>query len=154
MQNTVEGQQLCEDVVGTLTEFSMYYRELLDKVVSIGKEDGDWVIPLAGSAPSEELLKMTRAWREAEERLDFAALWSIDWNNDTMTIRNGPQTLSKIYCALFYFVFCFNKYCQTNLNFSKIYCWQDNDIMRSWYGNCNLGLDLEVLLKLSKKPCI
>ena len=39
MQNTVEGQQLCEDVVGTLTEFSMYYRELLDKVVSIDKED-------------------------------------------------------------------------------------------------------------------
>ena len=78
VQNTVEGQQLCEDVVGSLTEFSMYYRELLDKVVSIGKEDGDWVIPLAGSAPSEELLKMTRAWREAEERLDFAALWSID----------------------------------------------------------------------------
>ena len=78
MQNTVEGQQLCEDVVGTLTEFSMYYRELLDKVVSIGKEDGDWVIPLAESAPSEELLKMTRAWREAEERLDFAVLWSID----------------------------------------------------------------------------
>ena len=78
MQNTVEGPQLCEDVVGTLTEFSMYYRELLDKVVSIDKEDEDWVIPLAGSAPSEELLKMTRAWREAEERLDFAVLWSID----------------------------------------------------------------------------
>ena len=78
VQNTVGGQQLCEDVVGTLTEFSMYYRELLDKVVSVDKEDGDWAIPLAGSAPSEELLKMTRAWREAEERLDFAALWSID----------------------------------------------------------------------------
>ena len=56
----------------------MYYRDLLDKVVSIDKEDEDWVIPLAGSEPSEELLKMTRAWREAEERLDFAALWSID----------------------------------------------------------------------------
>ena len=57
-----------------------------------------------------------------------------------MTIRDGPRTLSKIYCALFYFVFCFNKYCHTNLNFSKIYCWQDNDIMRSWYGNCNVDL--------------
>ena len=78
VQNTVEVQQLCEDAVGTLTEFSMYYRELLDKVVSIDNEDEDWQIPLAGSAPSEELLKMTRAWREAEERLDFAALWSID----------------------------------------------------------------------------
>ena len=78
VQNTVERQQLCEDVVSTLTEFSMYYRDLLDKVVSIDKEDEDRVIPLAGSAPSEELLKMTRAWREAEERLDFAVLWSID----------------------------------------------------------------------------
>ena len=78
VQNTVEGQQLCEDVVGTLTEFSMYYRELLDKVVSIDNEDEDWQIPLAGSAPSDELLKMTRAWRDAEERLDFAVLWSID----------------------------------------------------------------------------
>ena len=81
VQNTVERQQLCEDVVSTLTEFSMYYRDLLDKVVSIDKEDEDWVIPLAGSEPSEELLKMTRAWRETEERLDFAVLWSIDWNN-------------------------------------------------------------------------
>ena len=71
-----------------------------------------------------------------------------------MTIRDGPRILSKIYCALFYFVFCFNKYCHTNLNFSKIYYWHENDIMRSWYGHCNLGLDLEVLLKLSKKPCI
>ena len=78
VQNTVERQQLCEDIVSTLTEFSMYYRDLLDKVVSIDKEDEDWVIPLAGSAPSEELLKMTRAWRETEERLDFAVLWSID----------------------------------------------------------------------------
>ena len=78
VQNTVGEQQLCEDVVGTLTEFSMYYRELLDKVVLVDKEDGDWAIPLAGSAPCEELLKMTQAWREAEERLDFAALWSID----------------------------------------------------------------------------
>ena len=50
------------------------------------------------------------------------------------------QTLSKIYCALFYFVFCFNKYCQTNLNFFKIYCWQDDGIMRSWYGNYNVDL--------------
>merc|ERR1712004_515678 len=64
VQNTVGGEQLCEDVVGTLTEFSMYYRELLDKVVSVDKEDGDWAIPLAGSAPCEELLKMTRAWRD------------------------------------------------------------------------------------------
>ena len=78
VQNTVERQQLCEDIVSTLTEFSMYYRDLLDKVVSIDKEDEDWVIPLAGSEPSEELLKMTRAWRETEERLDFAVLWSID----------------------------------------------------------------------------
>ena len=78
VQNTVEGPQLCADVVGTLTEFSVYYRELLDKVVSVDKEDGDWAIPLAGSAPSEELLRMTRAWREAEERLNFAALWSIN----------------------------------------------------------------------------
>ena len=78
MQNTVEGQQLCEDVVGTLTEFSMYYRELLDKVVSIDNEDEDWIIPLAGSEPSDGLLKMTRAWRDAEERLDFAVLWSLD----------------------------------------------------------------------------
>ena len=74
----MEGQQLCEDVVGTLTEFSMYYRELLDKVVSIDNEDEDWIIPLTGSEPSDGLLKMTRAWRDAEERLDFAVLWSID----------------------------------------------------------------------------
>ena len=78
VQNTVEGPQLCADVVGTLTEFSVYYRELLDKVVSVDKEDGDWAIPLAGSAPSEELLRMTQAWREAEERLNFVDLWSIN----------------------------------------------------------------------------
>ena len=74
----MEGQQLCEDVVDTLTEFSMYYRELLDKVVSIDHEDEDWIIPLKGSEPSSGLLKMTRAWRDAEERLDFAVLWSLD----------------------------------------------------------------------------
>ena len=75
VRNTVEERQPCENVVGTLTEFSMYYRELLDKIVSTDNED--WIIPLKGSEPSSGLIRMTRSWRDAEEQLGFTVLWTL-----------------------------------------------------------------------------
>ena len=59
VRNTVEQRQPCDIVVSTLTEFSVFYRELLDKIVST--ENEGWTIPSRGSEPSSELMRMTRA---------------------------------------------------------------------------------------------
>ena len=75
VSNVVPRKQSGETVSRILDEFSVLYKDLMDRVILC--TDGSWLIPPANSNPSIEVMRMNQIWEATREQLRFASVWDL-----------------------------------------------------------------------------
>ena len=58
-----------------IKEYSCLYSDLMDKIVV--STDRTWKLPEQSSDPSEDVIKMDRAWQHAREQLEISTIWDL-----------------------------------------------------------------------------